>query len=813
MPQAQGNRPAKKYCRTWVCLAANLIFFLGLASAPLLSLDPARSIHQYGHDHWNQQNGFPGNSVNGIYQLRDGYLWIHSGGNLFRFDGIRFTQVLPEVNGRPTGETIRVASLAPDGRLLLRSLTRTLKFEKGSFTEALRPIRLPDGKDMSIRETRDGSIWIGSDNHIYRAKDGQLNLIAQGVGLLRFIVEDRQGRVWFGGSRTLFCYEGNQMKVYSGVFNETATHLFVPFQVAADQGGLRLQVSPTALLEDEGGTLWVATMEGMYKMKGGKLFQDGDTLPFKNIPITSMLVDREKNIWVGTNGRGLFRLTKGRWSNLRASDGLSDDNVISLQEDQEGSLWIGTRTGLDRLRDTPVVTYTTKDGLSNDNTCSVLEGLDGGLYIYTYGGGITRLKDGRSTVFNTQNGLGDNFAGNLFQSRNGDIWAGTGNGLTRIRNGHAHTFTAGGRLRHNYISAICEDDEGLILACTDLNLYRFRDDHLSPYELPLAPGSGTESIRYVYTMCRDNDGTLWFGMTAGLYRLGRHESPDKTVRTAFRELVRSLHDDGRGFLWITARDTPGFTRLNKRDGTMVRYTAEAGARVDEIGKILNDAHGNLWMNTRNGIVTFSREELDAFAQGTKTKLHPRVFESLDGLKTEECGNGIQPAAWRAKDGRLFFATQKGLAVIDPEHMSRNTLMPPIHIEELVADRTTYAPEPSMVLPPGRNYLEIHYTATSLRVPSRVRFKYQLQGYDPDWVDAGTRHTAYYTNLPPGTYRFKVIACNDEGLWNEQGSVLTLTLRPHFYQTTWFYLLGALALAGTGYVLHLLRTQLMRVRQA
>jgi ligand-binding sensor domain-containing protein len=773
-------------------LLVSLILLAG--AVPLQALDPQRSLHQYGHDRWNQQDGLPGSAVRGVYQLSDGYIWLHSGGNLFRFDGVRFVQIKPEVGGVATGESILAASLGSDRRLLLRGKTRTLRLDGGTFTDAAPATVLPDGMDMAVCEARDGSVWVASDNQIYRMKHGKLDRIVQGASWTHQIIEDRQGSIWIASISGLYRSRNERITKFPPGYKWSIETIEMPQETpTASESAIKLPKDPSALMEDKSGCLWIGTILGLFKLKDGVMMPAAE---LRDSFITALMEDRDGNIWVGTQGQGLFRISKNQCTNLTTRDGLSDDNIVSLGEDREGSLWIGTRTGLDRLRNTPLLTLTTKEGLSNDNTCNVLEGRDGTLYVATIGGGITRIKDGRSSITSTRNGLPKDATGNFYEAKDGAVWAGMDHGVAEFRNGQFKAHTAGGRLASVYTSAICEDDQSLILACSDLNLYRYQNGQLTPYNLKLATSTGTGGIRYVFNIHRDEEGTLWFAMTAGLYRLARHEPPEKAVLTAFREPAQTLYDDGRGFLWITSRNVPGFTRLRKSDGSLVHYTPECGITMDAIGRILTDNRGHLWVASSEGIFTFSRDEVDAFAEGRIKQIQPIRFGTIDGLKTEDCGVlSPQPSSWRSQSGKLYFSSRKGLVLIDPDRQLRNPLKPTIHIESILVDGEVQKMGAPLRFEAGKEHFEIQYTALSLLVPSRVKFKYRLVGFDSDWVDVGTRRTAFYTRIPPGTYKFQVKACNNDGLWNEEGSTLDFTLRPHVYQTFWFYGLIFLGTAG------------------
>lgn len=804
MDRGRQNR-ANGLFSLWLC------FVFAAVASQLRALDPSRTIAQYGHDRWNYQTGLPGTAVQGLFQLPDGYLWLHSGGKLYRFDGVRFLAITPVVNGQVIQEPIRSVNHARGNRLILRTVTRTLFLENGRFSEAIPALHLPDGNDRALLEARDGSLWLGADNHLFRVQGGKIEYVIKSTSWIWKIWEARGGDIWITANCSLFHYINGRIREYPTQARPSFTQINVPRE-PSPRGAVTLPRPPTCVLEDHQGTLWVGTLGGLWKLKNGELVQDFETAPLKDCAVTDLLEDRDGNLWAGTDGQGLFRRAQGIWSNFGSRIGLSDDSVLCLREDREGSLWIGTRTGLDRLRVSPLYTITGLDGLSNDNIGTVIEARDGSVYAFTTGGGITRIKHGQTTVYRAKDGLAGDFAGCLYEAKDGSVWAGTDRGLSQFRGGKWKTYS-GAEFDNRYISAICEDDTSLILGCSDLNFYRFLDGHLRPYDLQIVPGEGFRSVRYACQIYRDSEGTLWFAMSAGLYKVPRGCPPEKAQRTGFLDPARSIYDDGRGYLWVAGPDVPGFTRMNMKDGSMVRYTPEIGAAVDGIGHILCDGAGNLWINTRSGIATFQRSELDAFAEGRVARISMVKLGSADGLRTEDCGDsGVQPNACRGLDGRLYIGSRKGLVVVQPDQLPRNTLVPPVHIEEVVVDHQVHASDGQVIINPGYESLEIHYTALSLLVPTRVSFRYQLVGYDSEWVEAGSRRTAYYTRIPPGVYQFRVIACNNDGAWNETGAVRSIVLRPRFVQTRGFVVLACMALAAFIYGLYLLRTRQLRKRQ-
>ena len=399
----------------------------------------------------------------------------------------------------------------------------------------------------------------------------------------------------------------------------------------------------------------------------------------------------------------------------------------------------------------------------------------------------------------------------MFATKDGSIWVGTAAGLAQYKDGKVTLHPPPGRLDKRFISAISEDEEGMILTSSETLAVRYKHGEVHPFTIhgrttPLSvPGN------YTFTIYRDPSGTLWFGTVKGLFKFAQGESPEHSRQSHVDFPVTSISPDDHGNLWLGGR-TPGITRFRMRDGKVSHYTKEDGLFDEYPTHALADHEGNLWISTANGIYMANGEALDAFADGRIPTVRTTLYGIADGMTTREASApGDEPGGVRTNDGRLWFTTTKGIVLIDPEHMAINRQVPPVVIENVTVDNHSYSATHDFQVPPGKRDLEIHYTALSLLVPGRVRFKYQLKGYDHGWVDAESRRVAYYTKLPPGKYQFRVIACNNDGVWNNQGASVGLLLKPHLYETGWFYSLCGLmilltAVAGNRFNTRRLRNQ-------
>jgi len=749
----------------WRHFCAGLLL-LSCGAAAAWGLDPARHIDQYGHDTWTGQDRLPGEAVYQILQSPDGYLWLRTSAGLVRFDGERFATIEPAVGGHAINEPVKAIAKSADGEILIRSISRTLVYRSGAFSDYRPAAALPDGDIRKIYETRKHELFLGSDNFIYLIGE-RVKLIRNRTSWINDFLEDNRGTLWIAGVKSLYSYRQGQLSPYANT-----------------------QSGATALAEDRHGRLWVGSLKGLYVIENRSPVLERVAAGQIRGEVNAVLSDRSGNLWVGTSAEGLLRLSDGVASGFTPQDGLTDSKVLSLYEDVEGSLWVGTASGLDRFRDTKLTTLTAKEGLPRDETSMVMGTRDGSVYVMCPGAGMARIKGGRVSSITTKDGLPGVYGSGLFESRDGSLWMGSA-GLIRYKNGRFTLYT-GGHLSKHWVSAVSEDDESLIFGTDETRVFRFVNGQVRPFTIHGQPTPLSGPGNYTFTIYRDAAGTLWFGTVAGLFKFARGEPPSRARQSQVAFPVTSIFDDHQGSLWLGGR-TAGLTRFDIRDGRVTHYTKRDGLFDDCPSAILPDGNGNLWISTSNGILVARRKDLDDFRDGKISYVHTKRYGTQDGMKTSEASDPAkQPAGWRSSDSRLWFSTRKGVVVVDPRHLLHNSRVPPVVIEKLVVDGQHVRPRNGLRLNPTDS-LEFHYTSLSLLVPSRVRFRYRLEGYDRGWVNAGGRRVAYYTNLPSGKYRFQVIASNNDGVWNETGAALSFELKPHFYETAWLRVLGVLAL--------------------
>jgi diguanylate cyclase (GGDEF)-like protein len=755
------------------------------------ALDRGKAVTQYVHDAWQTEQGLPQNTVLAIAETPDGYLWLGTREGLVRFDGVRFTVF--DTRTTPQLGHNYVPCLLSDraGRLWIGTSGGVVGLEQGRFTRYGAEDGLPNQPVSAFLEDRQGRLWVGTDGGGLARSEGRRFVPEPSRGALgqsvRALLED-EGGLWIATDAGLARLRNGTLTSYT-----TA------------QGLSRRSVR--SLLKDRKGALWIGTDQGLNRLQDGRftVFSTRDGL--SHDVILALSEDRDGNLWIGTDGGGLSRLQGGRFSAFTSKDGLTNDSVYALHEDREGSLWVGTNLGgLNRLKDGRFTVFTNREGLSNDFVRAVVEDRAGSLWIGTEGGGLNRLRDGHFTALTRRKGgLSNDTVFALLEDRAGSLWIGTDSGLNRLKDGRLDVFTANMGMSNDSVLALHEDCEGSLWIGTYAGgLNRLKDGRFTSFTTK--DGLSHDTVNTIY---EDRAGSLWIGTRGGglnRFRDGRFTA--FTTKDGLSDnLVFALYEDAEGSLWIGTYGG-GLNRL--KDGRFTAVTRKQGLFDDVIHRIIEDDRGDFWMSCNKGIFRVSRRELHEVADGKRSRVNPVVYGTADGMRSAEC-NGGSPAGWRTRDGRLWFPTIRGVVRIDPEHLPTNPLPPPVVIEEARVDEQV-TDRAALRLPPGKT-LEVTYTALSLLAPSSVRFRYRLEGLDEAWVDAGTRRTAYYTRLPHGSYRFRVIACNNDGLWNEEGASLDFTVEPSLHEAAWFRGLVVVFFALAGPLFHRFRVRRLSRQKA
>jgi signal transduction histidine kinase/ligand-binding sensor domain-containing protein/CheY-like chemotaxis protein/HPt (histidine-containing phosphotransfer) domain-containing protein len=748
--------------------SAAFFAILVMMAAAAFALDPRLPLSHYRFDLWQTEQGLPENTIESIAQTPDGYLWVGTQEGLARFDGVRFLSFSRRTAPGLLSDLIVALVPNPAGGLWIGAAGGgLLHYRDGDFTSlpaisaaALEHLRL-------VFADRDGSLWIAADTSgIAHFAGGRITPLATDRGLLEDRVtafcRDRDGSLWIG------TFDRGLHHVTNGKLST----------LTVKEGLLDDQV--TALWPDRQGDLWIGTPRGLQRLRDGRLtvYTEKDGLP--DAGVLTLLRDREGNLWVGTE-QGLSRWLDedGRFTTLPREEG-PNPSVRSLFEDAEGNLWIGTSGGgLGRLKDVPFITLSRQDGLSNDLAWSILEDRKGSLWVGTQNG-LNRLDGFRVTTFSARDGLASPIVRAIAEDPDGALWFGTAKGLHRFAAGRLTRFQDNGA-PNVAIYSILPDHGGLWIGTLG-GLYRYEKGRFTAYKRQ--DGLPEESV---FALLADPDGSLWIGTRRGVSRLrGSRIEPGPAGGPA--DNVFTFYRDRAGTLWIGTRS--GLYRY--RDGVFRVFTTRDGLFDDRVFSLLEDDHGNLWMSSNHGVSRVRKADLDAYAEGKIRSIPTASYGVTDGMKSAECNGASNPPAWRTHDGRFWFPTLRGVASVHPDHLPA-VRVPAILIEELTSGREPVPLTGPVELSPERNNFEIHYTVPSLTAPEKLRFRYQLEGFDRGWIEAGARRTAYYTNLRPGTYTFRVVAGRGDGTWSPAVTSLSVRLAPHPWQTSWF---AALCLAVT-----------------
>jgi diguanylate cyclase (GGDEF)-like protein len=780
-----------------------LLFLLWVSLAlALMALDPDKTITQYTVRVWNMESGLPGNTVYALRQTQEGYLWIGTPDGLVRFDGINFelytTKNVPQLKSN----VIRALYEDRHGTLWIGTESGGLtRCEKGEFSTYPITNHGALNRISAINEDRWGNLWIGSRTGgltCLSLSSDKLTTYTTKQGLpnneVKFIYKDGNGDLWVATTA------GIVKLLKPGIFRIYASKKNLPHSMNV------------CLYEEDTSTrdLWIGTFDsGLTRLRNGKFVVYGAEKGVPHPTITYIYKDGMKNLWIGTDGGGLTRKTNGVFSTLPGNDGLADGFVYSINEDREGSLWVGTIDGgLHQLRDSKFTTITTREGLVHDYVDCIYEGRGGDLWIGTRGG-LSRLKNGKvTTVLTTGQGLLNNQVLAIFEDRSGYLWVGTRGGLHRCKDGKPVPLTKKHGLSDNRITCIWGDREGNTWIGTENGLNRYNRDSDDFSIFTANEGLLSNFIEVIY---EDRRGNLWIATDAGLHTFdnGVISVYDPDGHLEYHH-VRCAYEDREGMLWFGTDH--GLIRLRENETT--RYNVHGGLIENKVYSILEDEKSHLWLAGRNGISRISKKALEDFSRGKIPQVHPDWFNEKDGMKSRWCTD----AGCKTRDGKFWFPTGVGVAVIDPDNIITNRLAPPIIIEKLVVDgeavnvNTKTRGKKPLELGPGKKRLEFYYTAASFINPQRITFKLKLVGYDRDWLDIGTSRSTNYTGLPPGHYTFRVIACNADGVWNENGASFSFYLKPYFTQTTWFYLLLAICVVVIVFMGFHLRVRQFRARE-
>jgi len=750
---------------------------------------------------WRTEAGLPQNTVNAIAQTREGYLWLATRDGLARFDGVRFT-LFALAEGLPNVDVLALYEDRAGALWIGTAGGGVSRLASGRIERSKVPDQDAAGDYVvAFAENREGSLWVGTSGglRIWRSGEPVQNEATAALGRvpIRTMLLNRGGGMWIATTgQGLFEYRGNQLSPQPGPPGDE-------------------QVNAYCLLEDRLGRFWASVGNGKVlcrRAEGWRVYSQADGLPFAFV--TSLAEGADGTIWAGSLDEGLYFLQGDRFAAVKRENGLSGNDIRSLCADREGNLWVGTRTaGLNRLSRRTLIHCGVAQGLTNDFTRSVAESADGTLWVATTGGGLYRggLK-GLERFLPSPVAEFYAHAESVLVTDDGSVWWGGAHALLCWRDGRlTGCYTNQPWVRSASITALCPSRRGGLWVGNSAGaLVRLQHGESNPVARQVARGAIT-------ALAEETNGSLWIGSPAGeLKRLQPGSGAVLSITNGLLSYsIRTLHLDGQDTLWI---GTAGGGLSRWQEGRIATFTTRQGLGANTVSQIVEDDYGSLWLGSNRGIFRVRKSELEALATGRISFLHPRAYGLNAGMLAEECSSGFCPAGLKTRSGLVCFSTVKGLVFLDPSAQETDLPPPEVLLEQVLVNGKVQdlksmpvgsgsaadgrGPLQRLVVAPGGREVELHYTGLSFASPEKVAFRYRLEGLDADWVEAGERRTAYYYRLPPGDFVFRVVACNADGLWSEQGPALAITMTPYLWQTRWF--MGGMALVLVGAVAGILR---------
>jgi ligand-binding sensor domain-containing protein/serine phosphatase RsbU (regulator of sigma subunit) len=736
------------------------------AQRNLRALDPHKKLTQYIIDHWTTDHGLPANNIRRILQTQDGYLWMVGFGGLVNFDGVRFG-----VFNRKNTELFKTNSVfnlseGSDGTLWIGSEgSGLLSYKNGIFKR----IGLEHIFITALYAETPRRLWVSGRNAGVYQFDPQKNIFqlieypALNKVSVYCVRKSTEGELWFGtDGKGLVRMKDNQFKTYTtqdGLPTNSIIELFFDrnkkLWVATTEGlayqeGDKFKTIPQLsknivykIIEDESGSLWIATSSGLCRRN--ILTGEFEFLPQKQedaiTNVQDLWLDPEGSLWIGTYRSGLFRLKDGKFTNFTYEDGLATASVGSVCEVDKDKYLVGMNNGkINLIENGQIKKFPLKTPLPEIRIFHILKDSKQQVWVCTFDGLVKINPDGSEVLYTKEKGLPDNTIRVAFEDKQGNIWLGTRwGGVVKIDSqGKMTRFNTTNGLSSNFIMSIKQDLDGNILI-----------------------GTNDKGLNIIQSNGKID---IW-----------------DTAKGLLSNLVFSTYIDKQGVVWMTGNS--GISRLEK--SKLTNYSSKEGLLNESPFDFVEDKFGNVWLPTSEGIVKVSKKDLNLYAQG-KVKAEQILwmqYDKHDGMKSEDCTGAAHSLI--TADGKVLVPTNGGLVAIDPLNMPMNHLKPRIRINSLRTDTTWMDIHKIIMIQPSNKRLVFDYSALSLLASAKVRFKYKLEGFDAEWQDAGNNRQATYTNLPAGEYTFRVIACNNDGVWNTVGSSLKFSRIPHFYETYWF----------------------------
>jgi ligand-binding sensor domain-containing protein/signal transduction histidine kinase len=752
--------------------AMSSVRIIGLTVSWLVLATSARSLAEapinYTSRTWQMQDGLPEETVQSFAQTKDRYLWIGTTGGLLRFDGERLVLFDRDNTSAFTDNNVFSLTVTTDDALWIATEGGGLiRYKDGGFRRFSGKDGLLNDFVRAVYQDSKGRIWIGTDNGLFRFLGDRIERVDNADGIppiaVHAIHEDNEGRLWAGGSK-LFSLKGTAYQEY---------------RLAGE--GSQNRVKSIAQTRD--GTMWVGTIGGLYKKASGY-----DS--FRRVQETSGTVrflqeTSDGTLWIGTIGHGIYKYWRHAFTQITAPGSLPSNTALSLFEDIENNIWVGTQAGMLRLSKTPIRTVVLPDAGDYDAE-TVYEDHNDDLWIAA--ANLFRFHNGRATRVRFP-GITGVRVRNVFRDNQGALWIGTeGRGVFRQSGTQLAHYMVKDGLVNNFVRAFLEGRDGSIWIATDEGVSRWHDSRFTNYQE--RDGLCYFSTR---TLAEDSQGDIWIGTDRGVSHLrGANFSKDAVTEALRHEKIWAIREDSEGGLWFGSR-TGGLYRW--RFGKLTHFTTAQGLASNSIYELLEDRRGNFWISGPNGISVISRQQLDEIAEDPSHPLFLTLYGISDGLETTQMYGAEKPGGVVTSQGEVWFASNKG-----PVRVSLNPTPPagpaPVVIDFVLADGIQAQDLRRISLTPDNAKIEMHYSVIQLRSQEQVRFRYMLEGFDKAWTDASSRRVAYYTNLPPGRYQFRVAAFEMSDPRQIAETSIEIIQGPHFYRTAWFLGCCLLLLAAT-----------------
>ena len=755
------------------------------------ALDPSKRLTQYLHTSWRIQDASAPSGIYTVAQTSDGFLWFATySPTIYRFDGVRFLPRHFPYKGGSGNKVFKVFGARAGGLWAVGS--REIAYIKDGAVAS--DFQL-DGFSsfQNVSEDPDGSLWVVraaaniSDSALCHMTETAFKCLgkAEGVSIspIDSIVADGKGGFWLGGQTALVHWRDGTSQTY-------------PIEALKSNVGQHGVVS-VALGPD--GTVWAGMLAegpglGLGRLEGGtvKPFVTS-TFDGSKVEVFAMTFDRDGNLWVASRGKGLYRIHGDVVDHYGRTEGLSSDSVNLLFEDREGILWAGTSNGIDSFRDPRVTTFSSAEGLAKDGASGVLASRDGSIWVAN-DGSLDRISNAGVSSIRTGAGLPGHQVAALLEDRAGNLWVGVDDSLYVLKGERFQPIAGADRKPLGLVVALTEDIDGNIWAACAGNprkLVRIRD-------FEVREEFRTSQVPAARTLAPDPQGGIWIATAAGDLARFRNGAVEKfTLNLKGNGVLRRIVVKADGSVLAASED--GLVGL--RQGKVQRMTTENNLPCSAVFSFVEDKERRWWLYTECGVLELADSELQRWWSDPGALVQTRIYDRLDGAQPNP--PYFNSAAY-SPDGRVWFANGQVVQMVDPSTLSRKVLPAQTYIESVTVDRREFAARGNLGLAPHPRDLQIDYTSPMFTVPQKTKFRYRLDSYDSDWHDAGTRRQAFYTDLPPGDYTFRVITANSDGVWNETPTTLEFSIAPAYYQTNWFRALCAMLLLLLAWAAYQLR---------